>query len=215
MEEELAGLGGGAVFEDGSLLSWWYDGFFVVFAVIVTGYLTYRTIRWYGWTGRWPLATKALSVLGTVLVLLVALDRLGINTLSMNSTVYGFGSVVGGGFATLAGLVAVVRSKLAERREGKPAGKTDAEAAALPEDVGIQGATQVFTRVRGADAWLVTRSGDETGAIVNVKGSNIAVGSQEGADIRIGDASVDPSHAIIRADQGAYTVLDLGSSAGT
>ena len=87
--------------------------------------------------------------------------------------------------------------------------------AALPEDVGIQGATQVFTRVRGADAWLVTRSGDETGAIVNVKGSNVAVGSQEGADIRIGDASVDPSHAIIRADQGAYTVLDLGSSAGT
>ena len=199
-------------FEDGTVLWFWYNTYIVVPAAIVV-YLTVRTLLGFSWRARGPLGVKALSILGAAIVVLAALDRFTIETLSMDADFFGYSSLVGAGFSTLVGLVAVIKARRGKKDESEETEEAAEEAAAV--DGGIPGATQVFTRVRGASAWMVTRSREESGSIIQIEGENVTVGSDEANEIQLSDISVDPNHALIRVNQGRYSLFDMGSTGGT
>ena len=215
-------------FASGTVMWFWYKTFLVVPAAAAVVYLTVRSILWFPWTRRIELddgerkrvlhtpalAVKLLSVAGAALVVLAALDRSTVELLSMNANAFGYASLIGAVFAAVFGLFAVIRARMTRGREEEDEDEEQAPEEA-PQDVGIPGATQVFTRVRGAEAWLVTRSGDDSGSIIQMQGDNVSVGSEEGSGIRIGNETVDANHALIKVNQGHYSLFDLGSSNGT
>ena len=57
--------------------------------------------------------------------------------------------------------------------------------------------------------------GKSSGSIIQIEGENVTVGSDEANEIQLSDISVDPNHALIRVNQGRYSLFDMGSTGGT
>ncbi|MDW8281269.1 MAG: FHA domain-containing protein, partial [Myxococcales bacterium] len=63
--------------------------------------------------------------------------------------------------------------------------------------------------------WLVPLEGPQIGELFQIRGKSI-IGSAQGCDIRIMDASISGRHAEIRVDgQNRFRITDLGSRNGT
>ncbi|MDP6422353.1 MAG: FHA domain-containing protein [SAR202 cluster bacterium] len=88
------------------------------------------------------------------------------------------------------------------------------EAEVVEDDSAPPGTVQLST-VRGAAAWLVVRTGSNPGSVLEIIGDKVTIGKAEGSGVRLTDSSVDSAHALIRVQQGAYTLSDLGSRSGT
>lgn len=213
LSEAATGMQG--AFESGTVLWLWYDAFLAVPALGLAGYMTFRTMLALPWAGRVPMALKGVSVVGTLLVLLVALDRVGLMEMAMNADSFGYVSLVGAVAAIGVGAYSVVwqRGGLSLRPGSKDAGEPVPEAPM--EDIGLTGATQVLTRVARAGAWLVVRSGDEPGRIIDIAGDQLAIGRASDCEILIDHPSVSATHALIRVQHGQYQLHDLASSNGT
>ena len=202
-------------FEQGSLLWFWYDTFLVVPAFLVAAFLTYRALVALPWDQRAPQVAKGLAVLGSVLVLLVALDRIGLVAMTVNADAIGFASLLGGVATVVAGGYAFVVERGGIRFWSKA---KDAEEA-LPdeplEDIGITGATRILTRVPTSTAWLVMRTGGDPGRIIELSTDRATIGRDPESTIVIDHPSVSATHALIRIDQGQYLLYDLVSQNGT
>jgi len=219
MEEEIvdsaetAGMVGD--FADGSVLWYWYDNYLILPALVLALYLTYRALRRYSWTQRTPLILKGLSTLGTALVLLVTLDRFTVETIGINSNVYGYSSMVGALVAVIIGGYAEVRWRLDMRRAGPRRGAPEEAIETLQGGGGMSGETMVLSRVARSAAWLVVRSGGEAGKIYDLQGDRVRFGRSPENEIQIDHPSVDQSHAMVRIQQGNYLLYDMGSAGGT
>ena len=197
-------------FATGTLLWLWYDAFVALPFLAAAAYLTYRGTLASSWSSREGLVKRVLAAVGTLLVLMVILDRVGIKTASMHSTVYAMLSIFGAGTAIAVGGMGVLAGRGWRGLVGR-----DVVAEARDGQEGILGPTQVFTRVRGAAAWLVVRAGGEAGAIIELNENKIIVGGAPTSQVHLDDTSVGPTHALIRADQGTYSLSDLASRSGT
>jgi hypothetical protein len=98
------------------------------------------------------------------------------------------------------------------RGGGEKAEEEDSAASEEPE--APPGTVQLST-VRGAAAWLVVRTGSNPGSVLEIVGDKVTVGKDESSGVHLIDSSVDTAHALIRVQQGTYTLSDLGSRSGT
>ena len=274
-------------FADGTLLKFWYDYLLAVPILVPAAYLTVRATISMPWRGRVPRAARVVSILGTTLVLLIVLDRFGVETLILNAHVYGYLSVFGaisaivvGGIGTLvsskgsesaaASIVPLVSSTGPERaaagigtpvsskgpesgaagigplvsgprggakdkrgggvlsalvsgvgglvarvKSSRDRGSESPGALALDMDALMSNSTMVLSSVRGAAAWLVVRSGGETGSVMEIIGDRVTVGRSPDSGIYLDHPSVGQAHALIRGRNGGYSLADLASRTGT
>ena len=94
-------------YADGTLLKFWYDSLLAVPILVPAAYLTVRATFAMPWSGRVPRAARVVSILGTTFVLLIVLDRFGVETLVLNAQVYGYLSVIGAISAIVVGASAL------------------------------------------------------------------------------------------------------------
>ena len=168
-------------------------------------------------TGARSFVARSVFVFGTVLALLTVLGRVGIETLAPDTETCGY--LAPGVFGILFGGIGhffdrintlVDKGKRGKRPQDQGAGVT-----ALDAEGGIPGATLALTRVRGAAAWLVVRSGAKPGTVAEIRGDKAIIGRSPDCAIRLDHPSVGSPHALIRVKQGKYTLSDVGSRTGT
>lgn len=217
------------VFTEGSWLEYWYDWYLAVPALLVAAYLTLRTMFSMPWTRRNALIARVLTLLGTALAAVVALDIFEIETVPLDTfddDIYGYLSVGGAASASLISLIGMFayrggrgrrpKNKKVEPVEEAPSAQDElmADLAAVAE-AGDPADTMVLGTVGGAMAWLVVHSGGEPGSIIELTGTGMMVGRDSASDVYLDHPSVSGSHALIREYRGAYSLSDLGSSNGT
>lgn len=276
-------------YADGTLLKFWYDYLLAVPILVPAAYLTVRATFAMPWSGRVPRAARVVSILGTTFVLLIVLDRFGVETLVLNAQVYGYLSVIGaisaivvGGIGTLmsskssesavasiatpasstgleagpvntgtpmssngfhgkaadiglpvsslgiedrargkrgagvlSAMVGGIGGLVARVKGARDTGSGTPDALALDMDSLMSDSTMVLTSVRGVAAWLVVRSGGETGSVMEIVGDRVTVGSSPDSGIRLSHPSAGETHALIRGRNGGYSLADLASRTGT
>ena len=97
-------------FADGTLLKFWYDYLLAVPVLAVAAYLTVRATISMPWSGRPAGAARVVAILGTASVLLIVLDRFGVETLILSAPVYGYMSVFGAFSAIVVGGIGTLMS---------------------------------------------------------------------------------------------------------
>lgn len=211
-------------FDQGTVLWLWYDAFLAVPALLVAVYLTYKAVVWYSWTRRVPLIAKGLCVLGTALVLLTVLDRVGVEVLSLDAEIYGIMSLAGAAFVVIVGGFATIRGR--NRKEQRPQEEFQKERpeqerlAAVPPPAfqgerGSPASTMVLEKAPRTLAWLVVRSGGEPGHIFELTAERTTLGSTPDNDIQLDHPSVSSDHALILKQEGRFLLYDMGSRNGT
>ena len=207
-------------FANGSLFWFWYDALLAAPALVLAAIITLRVLFRTSWTSTMMLVARLVTLLGTSMVLLIVLDRLGIQTVAIAADAYGLLSIVGAAIAVIAGVLALVFSRIGKPREGEKGKPEPREAKDLPtgEAPGTgapAGATMVLSRVPKSPAWLVVRSGGVAGEIFEFNQDRITIGRGGESDYQLDDPSIGAPHALIRVKEGRYLLYDLGSASGT
>ncbi|MDP6451949.1 MAG: FHA domain-containing protein [SAR202 cluster bacterium] len=146
------------------------------------------------------LALGGTLVAGSALSLLFGLDQLGVKIPTLTPGVFG-GYEMG-----TSGVVMASVGSFFDKLSKKPDGDFDAE---------NPNSTMVLSTVQSNAAWLVVRSGMKPGKVLDIDGDKVVVGSSMGSEIRLEHDSVGESHALIKENDGMYTVADLGTRTGT
>jgi pSer/pThr/pTyr-binding forkhead associated (FHA) protein len=193
----------------------WYDGSLGAIMPVLVAFLTFKATLSLLWTSCNGLVAKSLVILGTLLLLLLVLDRIGIENFMMSTNTYGILSLAGAAMVVALGGIGIMaasgkRPRNANGEEvSSPRDKTPADEENTP------GATVQIPIVKGAAAWLVVRSEGEPSGIIELIGGPKMIGRDTECEIHLDDSSVSAFHALIQGDLGSYSLMDLGSRTGT
>ncbi len=195
---------------------WWpYHDFLAGIMLVSVAFLTFKatlSLLWMSWN---TLVGKSLVMFGTLLSLLLVLDRIGIETIVMSTDAHGNLSVAGTAIAMIVGGIGIMATS------AKRPSKTDGEEVSGQSEVTPAneeenpGATVTVSVVKGSAAWLVVHSGSEPGGIIELTDGPKMIGRDTECEIQLDDPSVSASHAVIQGNLGNYSLRDLGSQTGT
>jgi pSer/pThr/pTyr-binding forkhead associated (FHA) protein len=98
-------------FNSGELLYYWYDLWAVAAALAVITILTISVLVRTSWIHVFPLVVKTITLASTVMVSVVALDRIGGNFNFSNPVLFGYTSVGAAGITALLGVITLVATR--------------------------------------------------------------------------------------------------------
>jgi pSer/pThr/pTyr-binding forkhead associated (FHA) protein len=179
--------------------------------------------------------TPIITILALIPVLVVAFDRIGIETNLTDPTTVGYASIGGTALAILLGLLVPLAVKyLADRgiifRSPDYAtpevpisgdfitGDQMSTASGLRFGEGTSpgmGSYDTDTRPVGAQATLTVRSGSQSGQSFNLRGGVTTIGRSSESAVVLDNPTVSRHHARITQEGGGYFLEDVGSSSGT
>ncbi len=190
-----------------------YDGSLGAIMLTLVAFLTFKatlSLRWTSWNG---LVAKSLVILGTLLLLLLVLDRIGIENFMMSAKTYGILSLAGAAMAVALGGISIMAAS--GKRPSKASREEMSSLRDKPPADGESTPGATLEVPKGAAAWLVVRSGGEPSGIIELIDGSKVIGRDAECEIHLNDASVSASHARIQGHLGSYSLMDLGSRNGT
>jgi len=98
-------------FNSGELLYYWYDQWAVAAALAVITILTISVLVRTSWIHVFPLTIKTITLTSTVMVSVVALDRIGGNFNFSNPVLFGYTSVGAAGITALLGVITLIATR--------------------------------------------------------------------------------------------------------
>lgn len=98
-------------FNSGELLYYWYDLWAVAAALAVITILTISVLVRTSWIHVFPLTIKTITLTSTVMVSVVALDRIGGNFNFSNPVLFGYTSVGAAGITALLGVITLIATR--------------------------------------------------------------------------------------------------------
>ena len=129
------------------------------------------------------------------------------------------GTRVGGKDVTFAQIASGDTIKLGNTEIGfNGAGKYQEKFPAREEvkaPVGNPGDTRVINKPAAAMAWLAMTSGSDTGSTYKLREGANHIGREPGDGLSVDDQYMSRKHAVIRVENGAMILYDLGSTGGT
>ena len=75
--------------------------------------------------------------------------------------------------------------------------------------------TMVMQQTQGLMAWLAITAGPQKGKTYQIKDGDNTIGRDPDSDLALEDQGVSRSHAMIKAQDGVFLLMDLGSRGGT
>ena len=129
------------------------------------------------------------------------------------------GTRVGGKDVTFAQIASGDTIKLGNTEIGfNGAGKYQEKFPAREEakaPVSNPGDTRVINKPATAMAWLAMTSGSDTGSTYKLREGSNHIGREPGDGLSVDDQYMSRKHAVIRVENGAMNLYDLGSTGGT
>ena len=150
------------VFEDGTILDYWYDWYLIVPALLVAAYLTLRSTFSMPWIRPNALIARVLTLLGTALVAVVVAERFEFLTLSLDTLdaeIYGWLSVGGAAGASLVSLIGMFAYRGGRGRQPKRKKEDPVKEAPSAEDELMADLAAVADEGDPADTMVLTTVG--------------------------------------------------------
>ena len=216
--EALQGMRG--AFDRGSVLWYWYDGWVAIPFMLASMVLILRLGQAIRRLELVALASMLIAILGTIPVIVVVFDRIGIWSTFSDPVTFGYASIGGTVVAILLGIAVpwyVMRTghDTAERylAAQAPVGAGVSPVAPDPTLSGVDLGRTVSPA--GNNAMLSVQSGSQAGRRFSLVGGVTTIGRSSENSLVLEDPSVSRYHARITQQGSDYYLEDAGSTAGT